>query len=162
MRKLKWGAAALLLAASQASHALCTLVCTCTITTTSLQFGAYNPLAYSDVVSTAKVMVKCGGVLGLAIPLMVYIGPGNGTVAARLLASGTSCLQYGLYADATFTVPLGDGTNGTVPIGGTVDIDLLGLSPGLEYTMYGRIPARQVTTPPGVYVDTIPVTLEFF
>ncbi|MDH0864528.1 spore coat protein U domain-containing protein [Mitsuaria sp. GD03876] len=162
MRKLSWCVAAAGLIASPSAFALCTLLCTCTVTTTSLQFGTYNPLAHADVVSTAKVLVKCGGVVGLAIPLTVYLGPGNGTVASRLMASGANRLQYGLYADPTFTVPLGDGTQGTVTIAGNVDLDLLGLSPGLEYTMFGRIPSRQVTTPPGVYADAIPVTLEFY
>ncbi|ANH70256.1 hypothetical protein ABE85_04500 [Mitsuaria sp. 7] len=154
---------AVLVASSAGSaHALCALLCTCTVATTSLQFGVYNPLTYGDVSSTAKVQVKCGGVLGLLIPLTVYLGAGNGTVSNRRLSSGTASLSYGLYADPNFTVPLGDGTGGTVVISGSVDIDLLGLSPGLEYTMFGRIPARQVTTPPGVYVDVVPVVLEFF
>lgn len=162
MRLVKWVATAAALGASTSALALCTLVCTCTIGTTPLQFGVYNPLAYSDVVSTAKVQVRCGGVLGLLIPLKVYLGAGNGTVSARLLSSGTNTLRYGLFADPSFTTPLGDGTNGTVVISGSVDIDLLGLSPALEYTMYGRIPSRQLTTPPGNYADTIPVVLEFF
>lgn len=162
MNLLKCGLGVLGLGAAQSASALCTLMCTCTINATPLQFGAYNPLAYADVWSTAKVQVRCGGVLGLLIPLTVYLGAGNGTVAARRLSSGTASLSYGLYADSNFTVPLGDGTNGTVTIGGSVDLDLLGLSPGLEYTMFGRIPARQVTTPPGIYTDAIPVILEFY
>ncbi|WP_431286970.1 spore coat protein U domain-containing protein [Roseateles chitinivorans] len=162
MKTIRAGVAVLVFGSAGSAHALCTLLCTCTLATTSMQFGVYNPLAYGDVTSTAKVQVKCGGVLGLLIPLTVYLGAGNGTVSNRRLSSGTASLGYGLYADPNFTVPLGDGTGGTVTIGGSVDIDLLGLSPGLEYTMFGRIPARQLTTPPGVYVDVIPVVLEFF
>ena len=162
MKMIRAAAAVLVLSSAGTAHALCTLVCTCTLATTSMQFGVYNPLAYEDVGSTAKVQVKCGGVLGLLIPMTVYLGAGNGTVSNRRLSSGTASLGYGLYADPDFTVPLGDGTGGTVTIAGSVDIDLLGLSPGLEYTRFGRIPARQLTTPPGVYVDVIPVTLEFY
>lgn len=162
MRMLKWVVAGTVLVTAPSAHALCTLVCTCLIATTPMQFGTYNPLAFAEVTSTAKVIVRCGGVVGLLIPLKVSLGAGNGTVSARLLSSGSSSLRYGLYTDPTFTVPLGDGTGGTVTISGSVDLDLLGLSPGLEYTMYGRIPARQVTTVPGVYVDVVPVTLEFF
>lgn len=42
------------------------------------------------------------------------------------------------------------------------DVDVLGLSLPQTFWIYGRIPGRQPTVVPGVYADTISVTLTYY
>lgn len=43
-------------------------VCTCSLTTTNVAFGAYNPPAFGDADTTGAVHADCGAVAGLLIP----------------------------------------------------------------------------------------------
>lgn len=160
---LKLMIAALLLCGAHAAHALCLIaVCTCTVTSTPMAFGSYNPLAFGNTDTTATVTFKCGGVAGLLVPFVFDLGKGgSGSYTSRKLYNGTKELNYNIYTDATYTTVWGDTTAGTSNVGGGLLLDALGLSPGLVYTLYGRIPGRQLTVSPGVYTDSVTVTVTY-
>ncbi|OWQ87725.1 hypothetical protein CDN99_17695 [Roseateles aquatilis] len=153
-----------LLVGASGAHALCLpAVCTCTAQTTNLLFSNYNPLAYSTSTTTGTVTIKCGGVAGLLIPFTIALSQGGGTsFATRRLAFGAHTLSYNLYADSAYTSVWGDGTASTVTVGGSLLLDVLSLLGSATYTVYGQIPARQVTTVPGgPYTDAVTVTITY-
>jgi spore coat protein U-like protein len=68
------------------------------------------------------------------------------------MTKGSSTLRYNLYTSATHATIWGDGTGETAPRGG----NLL----GGNFTVYGRIPARQNVLV-GTYSDMITVTVDY-
>jgi spore coat protein U-like protein len=154
---------ALLLCTASPAHALCVApLCSCSVSTTSLAFGAYNPLANVNVDSTASVRISCGGVVGLLIPYDVALGPGGGTYGARRLTSGAATLNYNLYTSNTMATVWGDGSASTQILSGAILLDVLGWAPVQSHTVYGRIPLGQTGARPGVYGDTVSVTVTYF
>ena len=144
------------------ARALCVL-CVCSVQTTNVAFGNYSPLAYGNTDSTGSVKVTCGGVASLLLPFKVDISAGSsGNAAARTLRNGAYALSYNLYADPAYTTILGDGSGATQAIVGGFVLDLLGLSPTQNFWIYGRLPGRQLTAAPGIYADTINVTLTYY
>jgi spore coat protein U-like protein len=144
------------------AQALC-LLCVCTMATSNVAFGSYNPLAFGNTDSTGSVQVSCGGVASVLLPYNLAISTGgSASYASRRMSSGGYTLSYNLYTDATYTTIFGDGSGGSVYKSGSFTLDLLGLSPPQLHTVYGRLPGRQLTTAPGVYTDTINVTLTYF
>ncbi|WP_077033757.1 spore coat U domain-containing protein [Pelomonas sp. KK5] len=154
----------LLLSAALPARALCVLpLCTCTLTTANVAFGSYNPMSFSPTDSTGSVSVSCGGVAGLLIPMTVAISTGSsGSYGTRKLRSGANTLDYNLYTDASYTTILGDGSGATQLANLSLLLDVLGLAPAQTVWVYGRIPARQLAAVPGVYADTINVTLTYY
>jgi spore coat protein U-like protein len=135
---------------------VCTRVdaATCTVSTTSVLFGAYNVFTSSPTDSVGTVEIHCQG---NAKDVAVAISKGDGaTFASRRLAKAGEQLFYNLYREASRTSIWGDGTGGSqmrilnsVPNGTTVPL-----------TMYGRIPPGQdVST--GAYSDTLTVTVNY-
>ena len=55
----------------------------------------------------------------------------------------------------------GDGTAAPL-ISSSVTLDLLGLAPAQQFWIYGRIPGRQLTAVPGLYVDALSVTVTYY
>lgn len=145
------------------AQALCTGICSCSAQVSNLLFANYNPLAYGNTDTTGSVAIKCSGVAGLLIPFTIQLSTGGGTTfAGRRLAYGANLLSYNLYSDATYTTILGDGTSSTTYISGGVLLDVLSLLGTVSYTVYGRIPGRQVTTiPGGPYIDAVTVTITY-
>lgn len=154
----------LLLAWAGSARALCLpALCSCGVTTTNVAFGTYSPLAFGNTDSTGSVRVSCGGVAGLLIPFNIAISAGaSGSHAARRMKSGANSLNYNLYTDASYTTLWGDGSASTQLVNAGITLDLLGLSPVQTFYIYGRIPGRQITTVPGLYSDTINVTLTYY
>lgn len=138
--------AGLLLCAARAGAAT-----TCSVSTTSLVFGAYDVFRSTPLDSTATVSWSCNN----GQPIL-WLGPGLGTpaqVAIRRMLNGTNALQYGLYLDAARTTVWGDGTGGSSVY----------TAPGKNgsATIYGRVFARQLTVRAGTYADTVVVTINF-
>ena len=146
------------------ARALCLpAVCTCTLATTNVAFGNYSPLAFGNTDTTGSIKVDCGGVVGLLIPFNIAISAGaSGSYANRTVKSGGNSLAYNLYTDPSYTTVWGDGSSATQLINSGVTLDVLGLAPTQNFYVYGRIPGRQITVVPGVYSDTINVTLTYF
>lgn len=146
-----------------AAHALCIgPLCSCSVTTNNVVFGSFNPLAIGPGDSTGSVRVTCGGVVGLLIPYQIELGSGgSGNVSARRMSSGANTLGYGLYSDPSRSSSWGDIAHGTA-VSGSMLLDVLGTAPAATHTVYGRIPSGQNTAVPGIYADTITVTVTYY
>lgn len=153
---------ALLLAPVPAS-ALCVLLCSCSVSTTAVAFGGYNPLASEHLDTSGAVRVRCGGVLGLFVPYEIELGKGSygASHASRLMANGSQRLQYNLYTDSIRMSVWGDGSGGSQTISDSVTIILLG-GTNNDHPIYGRIPRGQTTLTPGAYSDTVTVTVTYW
>lgn len=152
--------ASLALVLSEGAAALCTLVCACSVSTTAVSFGTYNPLSGSVLDATGNVRVTCGGVLGLGVPYQIKLNKGqySSDFSPRKMASGANRLNYDLYTDASRQTIWQDASPNWVT--GSITIVLLGGTSN-DHTVYGRIPTGQPTVPPGNYADTVLVTVEY-
>jgi spore coat protein U-like protein len=157
-------AALLLLLGAGGAQALCLpVLCSCSVATTAVAFGSYNPLAFGNTDSTGSVRVSCGGVAGLLVPYKVDLSTGGGgSYAGRRLLNGAHALSYNLYTDTAYTSIWGDGSAATLSVSGSILLDVLGLAPAQTHWVYARLPGRQLTAAPGAYVDTISVTLTYY
>lgn len=145
------------------ASALCTLVCSCTATTTGIVFPTYNPLSSGNVDSVGNVRVACGGVVGLGIPYTVTLSAGtSGSMSNRQMAAGAARLSYNLFISNGYSTVWGDGSGATGTVSGGFALDVAGLAPPQDNTVYGRIPGNQMTVAPGVYADTLVVTLTYY
>lgn len=122
----------------------------CTVSATSAAFGTIDPLANTETLSTGIISVSCPESTSYTIAL----GPGNGDIDNRHMASGSHELSYNLYTDASRSIIWGDGTGGSATVSGTAD------SSGTDHTVYGRVP-WQPSAVPGVYSDSIVVTISY-
>jgi spore coat protein U-like protein len=156
--------AVMLLLGAGSAQALCLpVLCSCSVSTTNVAFGSYNPLAFGNTDSTGSVRVSCGGVAGLLVPYKIDLSTGGaGNYAGRRMLRGAYTLNYNLYTDAAYTSLWGDGSAATLSVSGSILLDLLGLSPAQTHWVYGRLPGRQLSAAPGPYTDTISVTLTYY
>lgn len=151
-----------LFVSNQASALCLPIACTCSVGITPVSFGSFNPLLAGTHDANGNVAVTCGGVVGLLIPYTIKLSQGGGTsYTARRMASGTHYLNYNMYTDNYVTI-WGDGTGGSALPGGSITLDLLGLSPARNHTIYGRVASNQTTAVPGLYTDTITVTVTYY
>jgi len=152
----------LLLALPGLAQALCLgPLCSCGVSVGTLPFGTHNPLAGSATDSSTTLSLSCGGVAGLLIPYELALnGGGSGNPATRRMTSGANTLPYGLFKDSGRSQPWGD--VGALLILDSILLDVLGLSPPRQHTVYGRIPPGPTTAVPGSYSDTITVTVTYF
>jgi spore coat protein U-like protein len=127
------------------------LATTCTVATTDLAFGTYDPLivngagAGSDLTGQATITVTC---TAGASPL-VWISPGT---AGRIM-TGSGNLIYEMYSDPGRTTVWGStsGTSVQLPVSSGVAQPL---------TIYGVVPRGQ-NVPVGAYSQTVTVTVNF-
>ena len=68
--------------------------------------------------------------------------------------AGGGSLNYNLYANASRTRVLGDGT------GGSVTLKITGLKSEVQ-AIWARIPAHQANVLAGTYVDTVVTTISY-
>ena len=122
----------------------------CTIATTQLSFGAYDPVganATADATGSGQVLIACTKGASANIAL----GNGGGADAnSRRLASGTNYLPYQLYKD-----------DGGVWSSGTGAITYTSLTKAQQtMAVQGKI-AAGADVPAGTYSDTIVATVNF-
>lgn len=143
--------------------ALCTLLCSCSVSTTAVAFGTYNPLSGSVLDASGNVRVSCGGVLGLLVPYDIALSKGgySSQFSPRKMASGAHRLNYDLYTSSAHSQVWGDGSGGSQVVSGSVSIVLLGGAAN-NHPVYGRIPADQSTVVPGSYADSVTVTVTYY
>lgn len=120
----------------------------CTLSTSGIAFGGYDPFVNEHVDSVANINVTCDDTTSYSIALST----GSGTYETRVMTSGLHHLLYNLYIDAALTTVWGDGTGQSMTVSDTQSV--------ANYTVYGRIPARQDAYV-GVYSDTIVITVTF-
>jgi spore coat protein U-like protein len=125
----------------------------CTISTTSVNFGSYNVFTGSATDSTGTVTIDCNG---SAHDIIVTLSKGaSSSFNPRTMLKGSEALSYNLYRDAARTSIWGDGSGGTStytnanPPNGPVNV-----------TVYGRVPAGQDVSA-GVYSDTVSAVINF-
>jgi spore coat protein U-like protein len=120
----------------------------CNVSTVGVSFGGYDVFSEQSLDGAGSVAVSCDASTTYSIAL----SPGAGSFGSRRMTSGSHTLNYNLYDDATHSTIWGDGSAGTVVVGGTAVT--------ATHTVYGRIPARQ-NAYVGSYGDAIVVTLSF-
>jgi spore coat protein U-like protein len=141
-------------AASQTTHfqISVTAVDSCNVSAFDLAFGRYDPLQPTPADQTTTISVTCTLDVSYVIGLNAGAGPGA-TVAARKMSSSSGALDYSLYRDGARTTVWGN-TAGTDTVSG------VGTGIATDYTVYGRIGARQPIKS-GTYQDTITVSIYY-
>ena len=135
---------------SSSFTATVTVLPSCTVATTNLNFGTVG-LLLSNIDGTSTVNVTCSS----SAPYTVSLSDGNtGTSPTnRKMVNGANNVTYGLYRDAGRSLPWGS-TIGTDTLSGT------GTGAAQPHTVYGRVPA-QTTPPPAIYSDNVIVTVTY-
>jgi len=132
----------------------------CTISTTMVDFGSYDPIVANlttDLQAPAggKVTLLCTNGASATVMLGQGANPDTGSTAAnpsRQLKHGASdYLSYTLYSDA-YTTEWGD----TAPTG----VAHTGTGASADLAIYGVIPQGQ-NKPVGTYTDTVLATVTF-
>lgn len=119
---------------------------------TDLDFGATGVIN-AAIDADSEIAVQCTNLTPYDIGLDAGSGLGA-TVGDRLMTGpGSATVAYSLFTDAARADVWGD-TIGTDTVAGT------GTGAQQIYPVYGRIPA-QATSAPGLYTDTITVTLTY-
>jgi spore coat protein U-like protein len=128
----------------------------CRVTTTGMNFGAYDVFAAVPRDSTGTVTVACD--LNPPTDVTISIGPSlpSGGFQPRQMrrASGTDRMNYNLYTTASMTTVWGDGSAGT----STVLLRKVNKNHPVTTTIYGRIPPGQNVSV-GAYSDAVTVTI---
>lgn len=130
-----------------------TIQADCEVTSTqTLNFGSVGVLT-SNVDQQANLQVTCTPGTDYDIGLDEGEGDGATTTIRKMTSAADATVDYGLFQDAGRSGNWGD-TVGTDTVGST------GTGSAQSFTVYGRIPP-QATPAPGVYNDTITVTVTF-
>jgi spore coat protein U-like protein len=134
----------------------------CTVSTTGISFGTYDPLSPTADASTGSWVVRCtasGSGSGTVTGTLRLSAGSSGRYATRYMLAAANQLAYNVYLDPGHTEILGDGTGGSYAPSesGTVTA---GQVYQVNGTMYGLIPAAQ-NAAPGSYTDTLVVTVVY-
>jgi spore coat protein U-like protein len=130
-----------------------TVLASCQVTASDLDFGNYAATSASDTAADTTVDVTCTN--GTNYTIALDGGSVAHDVAARAMSDGNShTLSYGLYTTAGFTTAWGDGTASTSTVSGTGD------GTAQPTTVFGRLPAGQYV-PAATYNDHITVTVTY-
>ncbi len=133
-------------------------LCSCTVTTSGIDFGNYNPVTLSDNDSSGTIRVRCTLLVALAGSYTIELSKGaSATYAQRTLANGASILNYNVYTTNARNQIWGDGTGGSQSVTNNFSA-LLGIDQTTN--IYGRIPAGQ-NAAAGPYSDVLIVTVIF-
>jgi spore coat protein U-like protein len=140
----------------------------CTVNSTGLAFGAYQPLSFpgklasTDVVSTATVSVTCSAIVtggGYTISLGAgSYGVGN-RISTRFLnnnLNGGAPIAFNAYTEASYSTVWGNGSVGALLVGAIP----VGAS-SQSHIVYGKIPAGQNTIKPGSFSDSLTMTISY-
>ncbi len=130
----------------------------CTISTTALSFGSYDPIVThksTDLLGTGTVTTTCTNGASVTVTLDQGSNPAAGStddVPLRQMANGSNKLAYFLYSDSGRTTVWGN-TSGT----GKSDT---GTGEASALTIYGKVPKDQ-NVAAGSYSDTVIATVTF-
>jgi spore coat protein U-like protein len=125
----------------------------CSMSSEGLNFGIINPLSSAETTSIATINLDC---IGGAVSYIVQLSQGNGTMAQRVMKSGSDNLKYNLYTSNSYSSVLGDGTGGSATIAGSSVTDTMQAS----HYIHGKVSnIGLTTTPAGVYSDNILMTI---
>ncbi len=142
----------------------------CSVSSSGLSFGAYQPLTFSgqlisaDVLSTGTISITCSNMLSLG-SYTLALGPsadgGGDRISTRYMAnsSGGANMAFNLYTDARRSVVWGNGGIGA-QVSGSLPVVTLG-SYTDNVTVYGKIPAGQNTLKAGSFSGSVTMTLTY-
>ncbi|MBU8545387.1 MULTISPECIES: spore coat protein U domain-containing protein [Roseomonadaceae] len=151
--------ALLVLAAPAAAQAQATA--SCSVTSTSMSFGSYDGSMASPTVSTAIIAVTC---LALDQPTVVTFSiallGGTGGQGGRQLSSGAERLDFEIYTDANRSIVFGEGAGGTALLSGSGTASQVAPL-RMNFTVYGRAPARQRAPRAGAYTEALTVLMTY-
>ncbi len=155
------GIVALVLALPVSTSAAC-LTCTCTVSSTPVAFGVYDPTSASPLNVSGNVLLTCAGLVGGVVDYGISLNTGANSVnfSPRRMASGANLLNYDLYTSSAYAAIWGDGTAGSQTVTGSVTILLLAGTTQI-IPVSGRIPGSQSTAKTGVYSDALVVTVTY-
>ena len=128
-----------------------TLTSDCQISTNPLNFGSSGVLQ-AAINQTATLNVTCS----TSTPYNIGLDAGSvtgSTVAARLLANGSTTVQFQMYSDTARSVVWGN-TIGTNTVTGT------GTGAVQALTVYGQVPT-QTTPAAATYTSTVTMSVTF-
>lgn len=120
----------------------------CTLQVLGVNFGNYDFQSSQDLEGFGHITVTCDASTSYSITL----GPGTGSYATRLMHNGSHQLAYNLYTDVIHSTVWGDGSEGSMPVGGS--------GTTADYTVYGLVPSGQ-NPYVGAYTDTVTVLVSF-
>jgi spore coat protein U-like protein len=130
----------------------------CTITTTPLNFGGYDPVEANSATpldGTGAVNIAC--TKGSVTPISLDLGLNASGTTRRMTDGSGAYLQYELYSDSGRTTVWGDGGPGH---GAKYTPAAAPSKAQRSFTVYGRVPADQDVAA-GSYGDTVQATVEF-
>lgn len=128
----------------------------CGVTTTGINFGAYDVFAAVPRDSSGTVTVACDRNPPTDVIISIGASPTSGGFNPRQMrrTSGTDRLNYNLFTTASMTTVWGDGSAGT----STVFLRKVNRNHPVTTTIYGRTPPGQNVSV-GVYSDSVTVTI---
>ncbi|WP_419234608.1 spore coat U domain-containing protein [Rickettsia endosymbiont of Nabis limbatus] len=128
-----------------------TVLPSCTVTATPLNFDPYTSQSNSDKTSTISVICTTGTSYHVKLDQGQH---GTSTTARKMQGTVTSStLNYFIYSDSARTINWGNNANNNDSPQGT------GTGLAQTYTVYGRIPSGQTTAPADAYTDQIGVSI---
>lgn len=138
--------------AASAFSVSASLVASCTVSVSSMDFGVIDTAIVAPVDQTATIDVSCTNASGYTVGLGQGLQPVDGGPTGRRMANGANLLAYGLYQDQARTSAWGL-TPPTVAAG-------TGTGGNQSLTVFGRIFGNQ-TTSIGSYSDSVVVIVTY-
>lgn len=134
---------------------------TCTVSTSAIAFGAYNPGAASPTTTNGSVSITCSAVLALNVTYSIALTAGRSNSFASRTMVGTKSpnLLYQVYSNAALSTIWGDGTGGSSIVSDGYGLQIL-VPISRSYTAYASAPARQFVNP-GSYTDSLTVQISY-
>lgn len=132
----------------------------CSASVTPVAFGPYDPTNPTALTPTGSVAVSCQLISGISLLVAYTISlsaGSSGSFTARKMIGTATPLSYNLYLDGGWTQVWGDGTGGS---SSKSDGYLLGIGTTLTYTVYSKLPARQLVAAGG-YADSVVVSISY-
>lgn len=128
----------------------------CRVSTTGLNFGAYDVFSAVPRDTTGTVTVECDTNPPTDVTIAIGASGGSGGFNPRQmrLTAGADRLNYNLFTTASMSTVWGDGSAGT----STVFLSKVNKNHPVTTTIFGRIsPGQNVSV--GSYSDTLTVTI---
>jgi spore coat protein U-like protein len=137
-----------------------TVAANCNISTTSMNFGSVSSTIASNIDASATVTARCTNTTPFSIGLDNGANA-SGSQRRMRLGATTNFVNYGIYTDSARSNAWKTSTATTSCTAGTSTCALgTGTGSNQSVTVYGRVPP-QTATAPGLFTDTVVVTVTF-
>lgn len=134
-----------------------TVASACTVSGAPLNFGSsIDPLLSAVPIDASTTLtVQCTNTTPYSVALDAGLHAGGGSIfGSRAMSNGAQLIGYQLYLDAGRASVWGDGTGGSLPVGGT------GTGSSQSLSIYGRLPSLTGAIPAS-YSDTVTITISY-